>query len=820
MSDIAYGSSNEPGLPPVNLPSFDSGQPQQIPRITINARPQPKPTPAPYSFDKKDGAWSATTPDFKAPEPVPQDTSSASADGAFGASLPDHAAATEATPQAPAREVGSAEAGFYGLADSATFGLYPAIAGLANASGIPAAEPGPGEEPGGIDVNPIRPIVGAAKMLHNWLSEHPDEAVREAYNKGREAALVDQNLAQQQHPAVYLAGQLGGALATPGLGILKGATATSRIMRGVAAGTTAGGLYGGGSAISEDQSPIDVAKSAGLGAATGAGFGGAGSVGAELTGAAGRKAMSIYRGGTNTDAEAARKIVAAQADDFARTGPVADPAAIAAGNAAGTPRAIVDDGGQHTRDLARSAGNVSSDAWDRLTHYTQQRFEDQSPRIAGFIRRMFGGRLDSGADQIALKSAGAKLNRGAYKRAYTAGDRPIWSPELERLSGSPAVQRALAGAVERGKDRAIKDGMGGFNPGVHVTEDGRVLFTKPARSKGASQSERLEAEMNGRPIPPSGGGAVGGNGVQTYPNLQFWDYAQRELRDSANAAGRAGRNEEAATLNGLTHDLNAELDKRVPEFKAARQGAAAFFGAENASEAGEKFVMMNANLGEAGRALAKMSDPERELFARGFASELANRVMKVGDTTNILDKVFIDSHEARRKIAMALGPNRARALEALLRVESIVDRSRTAFGNSTTARQLKQLGMSAGHGIAGAGAVAGLEGIREHDYNPTHLVMAALTFGAAKHGAHIIDEKVARRVAEMLVSNDASILQKGMQIVERSPIYFNALRRVTASNSRIAAHDIGPERSAAGAIAGASALFHEGDVPTHIHSVQ
>jgi hypothetical protein len=337
--------------------------------------------------------------------------------------------------------------------------------------------------------------------------------------------------------------------------------------------------------------------------------------------------------------------------------------------------------------------------------------------------------------------------------------------------GSEAVPKAMAGAVERGRNRAALDGYGAFNPRVKATPDGKVVFQK------------------------------GANGLPAYPNLQFWDYTQRELRDMATAAERAGRNEEAATLKGLHGKLLGELDKAVPEFGNARGVAAKFFGAADAHEAGADFVRRNVDWREAGRLLSKMSDPERELFARGFASRLADEIEKTGNRNNVLDSIFLDSPLAKRKIVMALGQERANQLEALLRAESLIDQARKALGNSTTARQLRELGMSAGHGVAGAGAVGALEAVKEHDFEPSHVIAAALLFGAARHGAHVIDDRVARHIGKLLVSSNSRELQRGLEIVTKKPVLMNALRQATAGTARVGAHDIGTRKALAGGAA-------------------
>lgn len=786
LYQLPPGQDVAPGLPPIELPKTGAPapqplrvtvapKPQMLPPIVVTPEPQPEALPAaPQGAQAADPFAAfpdAPASETKAPVPTP-DGKPADPWGEFSDAPP------KAAEKKPGREIPADEAASRGVVNALTFGFGPAIAGLAEASGMPSAA----EKPDQIDINPVRPIVGAAKLLHGWLLDHPDPAVREAYDRGREAAMADERLASEQHPYAYVAGQLGGALASPGFGIGKAAaTGGARLLAGAKAGTVAGGLYGAGEATSQGKSPLEVAKDAGKGAATGGVFGGAGAGISNVVGAGASKIASIVRGTRDVEAEAGRRVVNALRSDFETQGRRMGPDEIMAANAAGTPRAIMDTGGERTQALARSAANTSPEARSAINSVVEPRFEDQGTRIGGFIRQVTGG-ANAGADLAALESAAVAAKKPAYAKAYAAGDKPIWSPELERLASSPAVESAIGGAALRGKNRAVAEGMGGFNPSISVSPTGTVSFNK------------------------------GPTGVPTYPNLQFWDYVQRELRDAANKAQRTGANEEAGAMFTLHKQLRAELDRLVPEFGQARSTAAAFFGAGDALEAGQKFVMQNANIGEARRALSKMSGPERELFARGFASDLADKIEKTGFSRDVLKSIFVNNGPAIEKIRLALGPQRAREVEALLRAEAVVDEARKALGNSSTVRQMME------SGLAGGSAVAAFEGIKEHDFNPAHILAGALTVGAARHGAKVIDEKVARRVGEMLASNDPAILAKGIKIVTGSPVYFEALRRATAAGSRVAAYDVGPTRALAAAGAGAQGLVNRMNHPTeHSH---
>jgi hypothetical protein len=660
---------------------------------------------------------------------------------------------------------GALSAGAHGAADTLSFGLHPAMRGLMSAAGESDTAPASigSMLTGGARLfheNVVKPLLGqdAAGLSGQVTGDTRGEATK-AYARGREAALNDERIAHDAHPIAYTVGQLAGALALPGFGAARGSTAGERIAGGARAGAISGGLYGTGEAVSRGETLPETALSTGRGALTGAAFGAAGSGAIEALSPLGNRISAAVRGMRNPDNEAARRVAGALTADFTRQGAAFTPEEIAAANAAGTGRSLVDIGGERTRELARSASDTSPEARAALTELTQDRFQSQSPRIAGFIRQITGGG-DAAGDLEAIQAAARRANRPAYNRAYAAGQNGIWTPELERLAGSPSVRQAMQNAVQRGQDRAINDGFGAFNPGV-MFENGVMRFGQ------------------GRGAPP-------------YPDMQYWDYVQRELRDMGTAAGRAGRNEEAGALTGLHRQLLNELDQANPAFGQARQGAASFFGAENALDAGHRFAqstLTNPQVQlQARQALARMSQPERALFARGYASNLADMIERSPDNRNVLSAAFVNSGPARDRTLMALGPQNAGQLEALLRAERIVDRARINMGNSRTAQYLSALGMAGGT----AGATAGAEALVNQDFNPAHVLTAAIGVGLARRGAQVIDQRVARRVGEMLASDDPAILARGAQVAARTPWIANALRYVTGGAGRGATAAVQP----------------------------
>lgn len=566
-----------------------------------------------------------------------------------------------------------------------------------------------------------------------------------AYTQARDAEKASQEDARQNYPKTYVGGEVAGALALP----LPGATGATVAARAGRAALT-GGAVGTVAGASEGDGLADRAAHALTGGIIGAGLGGVGAPLVEGVAAAGGRALApvinTIRGKVRPDDEAARRVV-----NFIQRGIESDPNAeerltpqeftASRMQPGGGPAVLADIGGEPTRALARSAANTSPEGRRALNKVVNQRFEDQSQRVIGWLQDAFNypdaAGLQKAIDQVQKSTLGPR-----YKAVYRAGDKPLWNPELERLTSSPDVVAAMREAATKGKSRAVTEGFGGFNPGVSVDQSGNVTFAK------------------------------GPNGVPTYPNLQFWDYTKRALDDAANAAGRSGRKEEAATLGNLARQLRGELDNLVPSYKGARATAASFFGAENALEAGQNFVTSKLKNREAAEALAKMSPMERQLFQDGFVSKFIDTLSEAGDRRNILNQIAA-SPAARARLNIALGPQKATQLEAGLRVEGIMDKLRTSVqGNSTTARQLAELGLAGGTDV-------------DARLPRSFSEVAIKAIGAALNaGRRVIDQNVSRRVAEMLASNDPAVLTRGLRIVAKNPGMMNALR---SADEKIAA---------------------------------
>lgn len=647
----------------------------------------------------------------------------------------------------PKPQIGTGQAGVLGVIEGLSFGANPALVGLQKAGEVnPAAIKMPAGVP---SEAPGLETIGAG--LQGVLAGDP--AVKEAYEKGRAEAANYANLASEQHRAAYLTGLLGSAVILPTMSAGAGATIGERAVSGALAGGVYGGAYGGGSAVGAGASPAETAAQAATGAVLGAGGGavippiaaGASKVAGAVSGGVGAvlgHPIQTIQAARNINETAAQKVGAALRSDI-ETGSAPASSEIGAAQAAGQTPAIIDVGGTATRELAHSAANTSPEARSALETMTGERFKGQVQRVSDFVRGLVPGGGNAVRTQEAIDQAARDVNAPAYRRAFAAASKlktPLWDDDLENLVQAPEVQSAIRIANVQAKNWAVKDGLAP-PVGAFIIKDGKTA---------------LRETPNGNTIMPS---------------LQLWDYVKRAL----DAQG-------TPTAKAFAKALRDNMDAQVPEYGEARAGAAAFFGAGNALEAGQKFVAMRGSLEEARQAINKMSMPERALFAEGFVSNLADKVSKIADNRSVtIDKIF-NSVDGRERINLALGPNRSDQLESFLRREDMLDLARKGLQGSTTARQqfMRALAGGIGHGAAGGamagGVAAGAEQFFEGEIDAKKVLSAAL-LGTAAAGKVVISRQLAQRVGELLASNNPADIQLVTRMAANNPAVRDGIRR-------------------------------------------
>ena len=538
----------------------------------------------------------------------------------------------------------------------------------------------------------------------------------------------NQRVAKEANPSEAMVGNVAGQVA----GSIVPATAAPRLFgmtgslgsRVIAGGLSNAGMAGADTAV-RGGSLQDVGESAALGGTVGAVVPALGAAGKGVYRAAKDRIGGIVRGAVNPAEEATRRIGSGFRMDAGTPEGTMSPADYQAARANSQPLINADLGGEHIRAIARSAANTSPDARAVLEKTANDRFASQGDRVTKLVNRLTGGRTDDILAQEGLKDAAAAVNGAAYKKAENSrAAQSLWNGELAQLMQSPAVRDAVRGADKAGANRAAVEGFTRVkNPFVEMA-DGTFSMR---------------------------------NGVA--PNLRFWDQVKRNLDDQLNAAGKhtpAGRD-----LIQLKGKLVSTLDSAVPEYKAARQGAARFFGAEDALEAGKKFAKSTRMLPEYKRGVMSLRGPERELFETGFASELIDAAKAGRDNANTIKAMF-GSQENREKMLLAFGQERAREIEAFVRVEHSMDKLRGALGNSTTARQLIE------SGALGLGA-----GYYSGDWKTGVMAAAAGGFAARR-----IEANVMKEVAKMLTSDDPQMIAKAVKLAAKSPQHMAAIEAV------------------------------------------
>lgn len=536
---------------------------------------------------------------------------------------------------------------------------------------------------------------------------------------------------------------LGGTLSKTGL-IGRAAalpeTAPWRTALQIGAGAAEGAGYSAASGFGNAQG-VDRFKDAGTGLLLGGVIGGGiPAVGAGLragynglANAAG-KVRSVF----SPETEASARIARAMQKDAKSGAGVLSPEDIAAAGRNNQPIMNLDRGGEETRALARSAANQSPDARGLMEKNVSDRFSDQSGRVVGLMDRVTGGQADDLVAQDTLKAAAKAANNPAYKKAENSpAAQRLYTPELQELMQSPAVRKAVKEVEAKSANRAAVEGTKAIKNPFHEASDGSFKLRQTA------------------------------DGTLIAPNLRFWDQVKRNLDDEIGPLQRSGQNTSAADLIGIKNKLVNTLDSVVPEYKAARQGAASFFGAEDALEAGKKFAKSSKLLKEYERGLFAMKAPERELFKTGFASEIIDMAKASGDRTNVINRIFA-SPESRQKMTMALGQDGAREVEAFVRVEHAMDAARGSFGNSTTARQLVELGLVGG-------------GTWYYTGDLDKGVMVAGALKGLRYGGQKIDQRVLKSVAELLLSDDPTKIKQIQKLATASPQYMAAVQAVTKS---------------------------------------
>ena len=553
----------------------------------------------------------------------------------------------------------------------------------------------------------------------------------------------------EDYPLSSISGGLTGAVgsmipvgATPLGAQALGITGHGLLGRMAASGTSSGIISGLDSAVRHGvEDPGQVAADTMIGAGVGAAIPG---VGAGL-GVLGRNVIgraSRFAGASADPEAAARRVVVDNLRRDASAGQLLSPADAATARVNNQPLMNMDRGGENIRALMRSAANQSPDARSVVERTTQDRFRDQSGRTVDFFNRIMGGNVDNLARSAEIQSMAREVNSAAYRRAFTAPQaQEVWSADLQGLLQSDAIQRAISQVGVRGSNRSA------------LTGD--VPIRNPF-AQGPDGQWQIAAQADGS---------------TAVPNLTFWDQVKRNLDSQIGTAQRSGDRELMGDLVALKNRLVSSLDDLVPAYAQARSGAASFFSADNALEAGRNAWSSPRAIDESRAAFGRLSESEQREFGIGLVSQIMDDVRSVNNRSNLMR--YFDTPARKEILEMALGPRQAREVEAFIRVEDIMDRARGALGNSTTARQLVELGITGG--ASGGAAYLGTGDVG------TASAVAVLSM-AGRRGLQAagksVNNRVLQNVAELLSSSDPAVMQQLISRATMSRPHMEALEAV------------------------------------------
>jgi hypothetical protein len=446
---------------------------------------------------------------------------------------------------------GATDAAMRGAMSGVTANFYDELKGMAAAGGGGTPEMG-GQE----GVHHI--IMGLAKYLagNDEARQKYDEVVKRERDLSKTAG--------EQHPIASTAGEIAGAIALPGGAAIRGATLPARMTSSAAVG----GAYGATSGAGEGEGAADTASRATMGGILGTTIGAVAPPIVEGVISGVSKAVSpivnAVRGAISPDTEAARRVATAVTRD-AKADPLAQtrltPGEFGQNVQEGGPATIMDMGGGLTRRLADSAAITSPEAGTALNTAINNRFEGQAPRIVNWLKETFRY-PDAHAQQEAIRQVAKTVNAGAYERVMTR--HPVVDVPAE-ITERPAVAQAMKDAVSLAKNYGeklesapeVKTILSG--PGYHIADE----VASPAKT-----------------------------------SLRYWDYVKKAMDARIEGMKRGGgiedlNGKEKADFRGLVDARNSlvdHLDSKAPGYHEARAGAAKFFGAEDALEAGQNFV--------------------------------------------------------------------------------------------------------------------------------------------------------------------------------------------------------------------------------------
>lgn len=238
---------------------------------------------------------------------------------------------------------------------------------------------------------------------------------------------------------------------------------------------------------------------------------------------------------------------------------------------------------------------------------------------------------------------------------------------------------------------------------------------------------------------------------RNYSNAAYLDEIKRALDDVTGGAKRAGLNNKADQASNLSKALRRRMDDLMQgnEYAAARGLREQAYKAEEAFKLGEELGQRNVPM-NLPKAVAKVEPQNAPNVAAAYAQTKAQRLLNNANTEGALTEFVTPMGRDASKAA--LGDKGVKVLDQAVEREKLFNLLNKALGNSTTARQLAEIG--------GAGLTGGAIGGYLSDYDPaTMTIMGVLSALARKTGPKMAQrmtsaaqQKTAPELAKLLTS--------------------------------------------------------------------
>lgn len=447
------------------------------------------------------------------------------------------------------------------------------------------------------------------------------------------------------------------------------------------------GLGGTNAALTSRGDPEQVAKATALSGALGLGGTALVEAASPLINKAGRafSERSAKFSGPAADQAAARILAVAEKQGIT---PQAAQAEMARLGPEGMVADVLGTGGQR---LMRTAGNTNDAAQQTIEEALMRRAAGAPERLANDIADAGGVKAGQTVEglQDAIRAAEQPNVSALYKQAKDAGaDLP--NAPFRKLIESPLVQEAYRKAYKETQDRVIAFGEGENSA------------------------------------------------------LAVWDATKKNLDAIASQAVRSGDRATAALAGKLAKDVRTTVDLFTPAYSPARGASQSMLRKIGDVETGAAAAKM-ANAETIG-ALGKSANPKE--LAKGYAAQMVDMVLSKRGTPGLAD-ALLGSPNQVQAMMKALGPGAAKVAERADIERQFARTQKGATGNSSTARQLADLGI-----IPGAAGVGYLGG-----YDPMQAGGIAALAVAGRRGVNKlldarrskIEAEVAKEVANLLV---------------------------------------------------------------------